>query len=167
MTTFIIMGVAGSGKSTVGSAVAQAMGLPFIEADEFHPSVNIDKISKGIALTDEDRVPWIDALIAEAKRRRPEHPSTHVILTCSALSKFIRKRLRIGLDGDVGFIHLHGDRITLTRRLEQRKHHFFDPNLLPSQFAALSAPRRALTLDIALPVDQLCDAIIAHITSQS
>lgn len=166
MTAFIIMGVSGCGKSTVGKAVAEALSLRFIEGDEFHPAANIDKMNTGRPLSDDDRAPWVDALIDEVKRVNRAQEGDHVIVACSALSKFVRKRLRNGLNGDSQFIHLHGDRQTLKRRLTARKGHFFDPDLLPSQFAALSMPRRALTLDIARPVDQISADIIAYIKTQ-
>ena len=139
MTVYIIMGVSGCGKSTVGSKAAEQLDIPFLEGDDFHPATNITKMSGGIALTDKDRMPWVDAMVKSCNLAVPHSQKTKqsVILACSALSETVRERLRKG--------------------------HFFTVDLLASQFAALDIPRGAVTLDIAQSLDelvtQLCDII--------
>ena len=166
MTQFIFMGVSGCGKSTIGRAAAQRLGLPFIEADDFHPKANIDKMSRGVPLTDHDRGPWIDALIARAREVEAKTAQPHSVMACSGLSDFVRDRLRAGISRAPEFIHLSGSQDVISARLQSRVGHFFDPNLLASQFAALSLPENAFTLDISLPVDQLVDQVCAHIQSK-
>ena len=166
MTQIIFMGVSGCGKSTIGRAAAQRLGLPFIEADDFHPKANIDKMSSGVALTDHDRGPWIDALIARTREVEAKTAQPHSVMACSGLSHFVRDRLRAGLSRPPEFIHLSGAQDVINARLQARVGHFFDPVLLASQFAALSLPDKALTLDITLPVDQLVDQACLHIQSQ-
>lgn len=166
MTQFIFMGVSGCGKSTIGRAASQRLGLPFIEADNFHPKANIDKMSRGVPLTDHDRGPWIDALIARAKEVEAQKAQPHSVMACSGLSQFVRDRLRAGLTHAPDFIHLSGPQDVISARLKARIDHFFDPALLASQFAALSLPDKAFTLDISLPVDQLVDLACVHIQSQ-
>lgn len=100
MTVFVILGVSGVGKTTVGELAAQHLQLPFIEADDFHPQSNVDKMSAGIPLTEEDRIPWIDRLI-EAINARVEND---LVLACSALTRFVRDRLRSELKQPVTFM---------------------------------------------------------------
>ena len=150
MHCYIIMGVAGSGKTTIAKGAAQHLGLPFIEADDHHSAANKSKMRRGDALTDRDREPWIDSLIAAAKAQ-----STDVVMSCSALSQFVRKRIRAGLNGNCTFIHLHGSPRIIRERLTARKKHFFDVSLLASQFATLEVPNRAQTLNIENDIDTL------------
>lgn len=159
MTIYILMGVAGCGKSTVGSAAAQNLGIPFFEGDDYHSALNIAKMSSGVPLSDDDRMPWVEAIIAACS----VSPNEDKILACSSLSKIVRQKLRAGFNGNCEFIHLHGDHITLKQRLSDRSGHFFKTDLLASQFAALHMPRRAITLNIDQPLDtlvqQVCDII--------
>ncbi|MCB1501124.1 MAG: gluconokinase [Bauldia sp.] len=129
------MGVSGSGKTTVGEALAERFGLPLLEGDQFHPKANIDKMSSGTPLTDADRWPWLDA-IAAAMRDAPEG----VIVTCSSLRRIYRDRLRAGAGRPVLFVYLNGSRETLAARLGARKGHFMPPSLLDSQLATLEPP---------------------------
>lgn len=158
MHCYIIMGVAGSGKSTVAKAAADKLGLPFIEADDHHNQANKSKMKDGYPLNDRDREPWIDSLVAAAKPHK-----TDVVMSCSALTKFVRKRMRAGLNGNCTYIHLHGSPRLIRERLTDRKGHFFGADLLASQFAALELPNRAHTLsiekDIETLVGQVCEII--------
>ena len=131
----VVMGVSGSGKTTVGEALAERFGLPLLEGDQFHPKANIDKMSSGTPLTDADRWPWLDA-IAAAMRDAPEG----VIVTCSSLRRIYRDRLRAGAGRPVLFVYLNGSRETLAARLGARKGHFMPPSLLDSQLATLEPP---------------------------
>lgn len=160
MTTYIIMGVAGCGKSTIGKQAAQQLDLPFLEGDDFHPAYNKQKIRSGAALSPEDRLPWIDAITDHILT---QGNSQNRVLACSALSKAVRSRLRGALNGDCEFLHLHGDRLILKQRLTARQGHMFGPDLLPSQFTALQMPRRAARFGIDQDVQTLCDEVCAHI----
>ncbi len=158
MHCYIIMGVAGSGKSTVAKAAAEQVCLPFIEADDHHGAANKAKMKEGIALDDRDREPWINRLIGAAKAQ-----DSDVVMSCSALTKLVRKRLRAGLNGNCTFIHLHGSPRLIRDRLMNRKDHFFQSDLLASQFTALEMPNRGHTLNIENDIDvlvaQACEII--------
>lgn len=148
MAVVVVMGVSGSGKTTIGTALARELGVVYAEADEFHSQANIDKMTSGIPLTDEDRLPWLRAIAAWVA----EHAETGGVVTCSALKRPYRDVLRSG--GDVWFLHLHGDRETLARRMSGRSGHFMPVSLLESQLAALEPlePDEAgLRVDIAEP----------------
>jgi gluconokinase len=131
----VVMGVSGSGKTTVGEALAAYLGVPLLEGDQFHPKANIDKMSSGTPLTDDDRWPWLDA-IAGAMRDAPDG----VIVTCSSLRRVYRERLRAAAGRPVIFVFLSGSRETLAARLAARKGHFMPASLLDSQLATLEPP---------------------------
>lgn len=166
MTVYILMGVSGTGKSTVGHAAADALGLPFIDADDLHPPLNISKMSSGVPLTAADREDWGEAIIQSVKAAKARTENSDTLLACSALEMGFRRRLRAGLNGHVVYLHLRGDRITLKRRLATRKDHFFKPEMLASQFAALEMPHRAIDLDITLPVTKQVEIIRKLIESR-
>lgn len=153
------MGVSGSGKSTVGKRVADTLGLTFVEGDEFHPPENVAKMSAGQPLTDVDRGPWVDALAASIAA----YGNRDVIVACSALSRFVRQRLRQRVSGPLCFIHLSADPEVIQRRLDQRPKHFMKAGMLASQFAALETPRGAVTIDTARSLDHVCTSVIQHI----
>jgi gluconokinase len=153
MKSIVVMGVAGCGKSSLGSAVAQALGWPLIEGDAFHPAANVAKMSAGVALDDADRIGWLDILGAELQR----HPQG-AVLTCSALKRSYRERLRAALPG-LRFVHLELDRDEAHRRVAQRAGgHYFKAGLVDSQFEALESPRDeagVLTVDATLSLEEL------------
>jgi len=158
----VVMGVSGSGKTTVGRALANDVQAEFRDADDFHPTKNIEKMARGIPLTDEDRGPWLDALrtLIDERRTRPEI----LVLACSALTRRIRRRLGLGRGG-VHVVHLEGSETLLEERMrERRPRHFMPPELLASQLALLERPEHALVLDAAQPVDRLV-AEIRHTLS--
>lgn len=169
MTVYILMGVAGCGKSTIGREAAKQLNIPFLEGDDFHSEFNIAKMSNGIALTNDDRMPWVDAMVEACRTEsaRFQQEGTPLILACSALSKAVRQRLRAGLHDQCRFIHLHGDHATLKERLSDRKGHFFKPELLASQFEALEIPQSATTLDIFQPIDVLTQQLYEIIQSEN
>ena len=153
------MGVSGSGKTTVGRALARRIGWQFHDADDHHPAANVEKMRQGIPLTDADRAPWLASLrqIIDASIARGE-PG---ILACSALKQRYRDTLtRPG----VRFIHLRGDLATIRARMEGRQH-FMPVKLLESQFAALEEPAGAIVVDVALSVEAQVDTIVAALTS--
>jgi len=131
----IVMGVSGSGKTSVGEALAERFAMPMLEGDQFHPKANIDKMSSGTPLTDDDRWPWLDAIAAAMR-----DASDGVIVTCSALRHAYRDRLRAGAGRRVLFVFLEGSRETLAARLAARKGHFMPASLLDSQLATLEPP---------------------------
>jgi gluconokinase len=143
----VVMGVSGSGKSTVGALLAQALGVPFLEGDSFHPPENVARMAAGIALTDADREGWLHTLAAQLE----QHAATGVVLSCSALKRRYRDTLRRAAP-DVALIHLSGLPDTLAQRLAGRSGHYMPPSLLASQLATLEPPQadeHALTLDNA------------------
>jgi gluconokinase len=160
----IVMGVSGSGKSTVGAGLAAHLGIPFFEGDAFHPESNVDKMSNGIPLTDEDRRPWVaaiaDALNTGAAPALSALPSSaSAVLACSALTRFVRKELCARVHQPCLFVHLRGDKALIRARLEQRPAHFMKPGMLDSQFAALETPEDCMSI----PVDRSAPEIIDEI----
>jgi len=149
------MGVSGCGKTTVGRALAQALGWPFLDADDFHPRANVEKMRAGTPLTDDDRWPWLDRLTEEMTAIAARGGSA--VLGCSALKQAYRDRLARA--GDVRIVHLKGDRATIDARLAGRAGHFMPPALLTSQFAALEEPANAVVVDIRLSAQEQVDAI--------
>ncbi len=133
----IVMGVSGSGKSTVGALLAEALGWPFADADGFHPAANVAKMAAGQPLTDEDRWPWLDAIAAHIGASRTA--GQPVVVACSALRRAYRERLRAG-HGDLIFLHLAGAPEVIAARQAARQGHFMPPSLMASQFATLEDP---------------------------
>ncbi|MFG2719302.1 gluconokinase [Streptomyces sp. NPDC048416] len=130
--TIVVMGVAGTGKTTIGPLVAARLGVPYAEGDDFHPAANVAKMSAGIALDDADRWPWLDAIGAWAHERA----GLGGVVSSSALKRSYRDRLRAAAPGIV-FLHLTGDRALIERRMTERRGHFMPTALLDSQFATL------------------------------
>ncbi|MFI7018086.1 gluconokinase [Streptomyces sp. NPDC050164] len=128
----VVMGVAGTGKTTIGPLLAARLGVPYAEGDDFHPQANIDRMSAGTPLTDEDRGPWLDAIGAWAHGRA----GLGGVVSCSALKRSYRDRLRAAAPGVV-FVHLTGDRALIEDRMSHRQGHFMPTALLDSQFATL------------------------------
>lgn len=137
ITAIVVMGVAGSGKSTIGTLLAERLGWTFRDADDFHPPANVAKMSAGTPLTDEDRWPWLAAIGAWLD----EGPATGArrIVTCSALKRIYRDRLIAGREG-VRLVYLDGSMALIAERMRARRDHFMPPALLESQFAALEPP---------------------------
>ncbi|MFE2878146.1 gluconokinase [Streptomyces roseus] len=129
----VVMGVAGTGKTTVGRLLADELGLPYVEGDAFHPAANVAKMSAGIPLDDADRWPWLDAIAAWLGARPAGQGA---VLASSALKRAYRDRLRSAAP-DAVFVHLAGDRALIERRMARRTGHFMPTTLLDSQFAAL------------------------------
>ncbi len=153
----ILMGVAGCGKSSVGAAVGSRLGVAYHDGDDLHPVANVAKMRAGIALTDDDRWPWLDRVAASLAKDAP------VIIGCSALKRAYRDRLRAGADGTVTFVHLSGSRAVIEARMAARTGHYMPISLLDSQFAALEAPGpdEALTVDVDQPLPQIVAAIVS------
>jgi gluconokinase len=159
MTAFVLMGVSGAGKSTVGRRVAQELRLPFIEGDEYHPASNVAKMSSGIPLTDADRIPWIEAL-AKGLNARTEPDA---IVACSALSSLVRERIVALVREPVHFVWLTADPAVIEQRLQQRARHYMKAGMLASQLAALQTPEDAVRVDVSRPLDVVTDEVAAYI----
>ena len=152
----VVMGVSGSGKSTVGTELAGRLGLPFLDADDFHPATNVAKMSQGIPLTDEDRWPWLESLGRAMRNANVE--TGGVVATCSALKRAYRDHLRNHIGVPVIFVLLDGDRKTLYARMQTRKNHYMPPSLLDSQLADLERPgpdEPVITVSIEKTVAQI------------
>ncbi|MBB3297537.1 gluconokinase [Rhizobium sp. BK077] len=150
----IVMGVSGCGKSSVGEKLAEALHQAFVEGDALHPAANVEKMSKGIPLTDEDRMPWLD-LIGEDMQASLDK-SEGIIVSCSALKRVYRDRLRAAVGGNLFFVYLEGSKALLTKRMGERKGHFMPVSLLESQMATLEVPTGepgVVTVDIDDTVD--------------
>jgi gluconokinase len=133
----IVFGVSGAGKTTVGKLLAQKLGWKFVEADDFHPRANIEKMHRGVPLTDEDRSPWLENLRELIEGCVESHKNS--LLACSALKRAYREHLRIS--ADVKFVFLRGDYALIANQLRHRRGHFMNPELLRSQFADLEEPK--------------------------
>ncbi|HTP48261.1 MAG TPA: gluconokinase [Casimicrobiaceae bacterium] len=144
----LLMGVCGCGKTTVGEALAQALGWRFIDADDLHPPSNVAKMASGVPLTDADRWPWYERISSELQNATAA--GQHAVLACSALKRAYRERLARGVDLRV--VYLKGDAATIEPRLASRRGHFMPVSLLASQYATLEEPGEAIVVDIAQPV---------------
>ncbi|MDX1905771.1 MAG: gluconokinase [Bacteroidia bacterium] len=156
----ILMGVSGSGKSTIGQALSLRMGWAFRDGDDFHPPANISKMQAGIPLTDADRLPWLHALADAIRDCRLRGEAA--VFACSALRAQYREILRQG-DTGVVFVWLKGDFELIQARLQARSGHFMPTALLRSQFEALEAPEDAFEADIAAPPAEVVEAIARHL----
>jgi gluconokinase len=152
----VVMGVSGSGKTTIGTRLATRLGWAFVEGDDWHPPQNVAKMSAGIPLTDEDRIPWLDRINAELRAR--EARGENVVVTCSALKQSYRDRLTRGL-ARWELVFLHGSFELLSQRMAERKHRFMPASLLRSQFDALEPPSKAIAVDVAEPLERSVERI--------
>ena len=159
----IVMGVSGSGKSTVGKALADELGWAFFDADDFHPASNVEKMARGDALSDQDRQPWLESLHDLIKTQLESNQS--VILACSALKQSYRDALR-GKLANVRFLYLDGSFELIKRRLGGRSGHFMKADLLRSQFEALEEPTDAVWVGIDRDVAEIVRAGITALDLQ-
>jgi gluconokinase len=160
---YVVMGVTGSGKSTVGAQLARALNVPCIDGDDLHPPQNVERMAAGIPLSDEDRRPW---LLAIASRLRAAHQAGHgLVVACSALKRSYRDLLRSMGAADTRFVYLLGARSLLADRMRQRRGHFMPPAMLDSQLATLEEPaadEQAWKYDIR----ETPETIVAHLLTR-
>jgi gluconokinase len=164
----VVMGVSGCGKSTVGRALAARLHAQFLEGDELHPPHNIERMAAGVPLTDDDRRDWLRALAQRIGAAHGAH--SPLIVSCSALKRSYRDLLRSGGSPALAFVYLHGEHALFAARMSQRTGHYMPATLLDSQLATLEAPgadERALTLDAALPPEQLAARAAAWLSVSS
>lgn len=166
-TAIIVMGVSGAGKSTVASRLAERLNRPLVEGDSLHPPANIEKMSRGTPLADEDRLPWLKAIAARIDAARKARQP--IIVTCSALKRSYRTTLADG-HSDVGFVYLQGAKDLIAQRLAARTNHFMPPGLLDSQFAALQEPRDdepSIVVAIDATPDDIVNSIVDKFTTET
>jgi len=150
------MGVAGSGKTTVGRLLADELGWKFYDADDYHPPANVAKMSRGVPLTDDDRRPWLEILrdLVRDSRARGEN----AVIACSALKDSYRRQL-LPADEQTRLFYLKSDYDTVKQRMANRRGHYMKPELLDSQFAALEEPARVSHLDASRPPDEIVEEL--------
>jgi gluconokinase len=159
---YVVMGVSGSGKSLIGAALARALRIDFVEGDEYHPAENVERMSSGVPLTDDDRVRWLRSLAMRIREAR--EADTGLVMSCSALKRSYRDVLRAEA-GELRFVFLRGTRALLAERLAGRRGHFMPPSLLDSQFATLQEPspdEEAWVCDIRESPQDLVAALVAR-----
>lgn len=160
MERFVVMGVSGCGKSSIGAGFAEQIGANFVDGDDLHPAENVAKMSAGTPLNDDDRAPWLAAVGKTLARQKMP-----VVIGCSALKRSYRDIIRSNAGGAVTFLFLDGTREVIAARMAQRNDHFMPPSLLDSQFATLEPPEpdeSALRVDI----DQSPEAIVAELVAR-
>ncbi|MGQ3212063.1 MAG: gluconokinase [Shinella sp.] len=164
----VIMGVSGCGKTSVAEGLAAALSAAFIEGDSLHPAANVEKMSKGIPLTDDDRWPWLDTIgraMADTL-----HDGKSVVVSCSALKAVYRDRLRQAAGGALAFVFLKGSRALLMARMAARRGHFMPASLLDSQLATLEDPSQepgVVTVDIDASIEQIVAAALVGLKALS
>lgn len=156
---FIVCGVSGTGKSTVGELLADKLKLSFFDGDDFHPKSNVQKMKNGMPLNDQDRQPWLELLAMELTSWEQDDGA---VLACSALKESYREVLASKCN-NIAWIILNGSRELLIERLDSREGHFFTPRLLDSQLDALELPDYGWVIDVQLPPDEIINVILERL----
>ncbi|WP_298921988.1 gluconokinase [uncultured Roseobacter sp.] len=157
---YIVMGVSGCGKTSIGMAFAEAIGAGFIDGDDLHPEANVKKMARGEPLNDADRRPWLAEVAAQFRKSQDG-----LVIGCSALRRKYRDWLRDGAGGKIVFLHLSGTRDVIAERMRARKDHFMPLSLLDSQFSALEPPQ-ADELSVTVDIDQSITDIVSDLTQK-
>jgi gluconokinase len=155
----VVMGVSGTGKTTVGKLLSEQLGYPFFDGDDFHPEKNIKKMASGKPLNDDDRKGWLLKLNQLALEKQ----DTGAVIACSALKKTYRSLLRAGMGSGIQFIYLNGSFDLVKSRLENRKDHFMPIALLKTQFEALEPPSKAISVSIAQKPDLIVQEVLKQL----
>jgi carbohydrate kinase (thermoresistant glucokinase family) len=158
-TVVVVMGVTGSGKTTIGRNLAAALGWTFVDGDDHHPAANVAKMKRGEPLSDADRAPWLDSL--RERIHAAIERGERTVLACSALKEAYRERLRVG--DAVTFVYLKGSYEVIAERIRKRRGHFAGTNLLASQFADLEEPTDAIVVDVSNPPEKIVEEIRARL----
>lgn len=153
----VLMGVSGSGKTTVGQVLAAQLGWTFVDADDFHPAANVEKMHCGLPLTDADRQPWLHAL--RQRMGTAFHRGENVVLACSALKHAYQDYLQHEEPERIRYVYLCGSEELIAQRMAARTHHFMNPALLHSQFETLEPPEHAIEVDITPPAEVIAAEI--------
>jgi gluconokinase len=159
------MGVSGSGKSLIGAGFARALGVDFVEGDEYHSAENVERMSRGIPLTDDDRARWLRSLAARI--REAKEGGSGLVISCSALKRSYRDILRAAAP-ELRFVYLKGGRVLIAKRLAGRRGHFMPPSLLESQFTTLEEPlpdEDAWVCDISEAAQDIVIALVARVST--
>ncbi|MEL7245115.1 MAG: gluconokinase [Cyanobacteria bacterium J06643_5] len=156
----LVMGVSGSGKTSIGEKLAESLGYEFADADDFHPQENIEKMRNGIALSDKDRLPWLQKMQEVIKHHLSEN--TNIVITCSALKESYRQMLLVNHES-VKLVYLKGSFELIHKRLKERLNHFMSEKLLKSQFDILEEPLEAFTVDISQPLEVIVREIVENL----
>ena len=159
-----IMGVAGSGKTTIGQKLSSKTSFAFYDADYFHPQQNIDKMKAGTPLTDEDRWPWLENIHAFVTQQLQ---TCNIILACSALKQVYRERLSSGIETQCRWVYLNGSYQTILERMQNRTGHYMPTTLLQSQFETLEVPDNIIEVNIAMTPEEIAEEIISKINKGS
>lgn len=157
----VVMGVSGSGKTTVGRLLSARQGWPFYDADDFHPAANVEKMSAGVALTDVDRLPWLEKLREVIAEILSDGGSA--VVACSALKTSYRTLLSVSNE-TVRFVYLKGSYEAIERRMALRADHYMKAGMLAGQFAALEEPKDAVVVDVALEPAQIVDRVVEELS---
>lgn len=160
---YVVMGVSGSGKSTIAPMLAERLGLPFFDGDKFHPEENVQKMAAGTPLADQDRHTWLLVLNQLAK----QHADQGAVIVCSALKKRYRKQLSQDIKDKIQWIFLQGSFDLILSRLLKRKGHFMPTELLQSQFETLEPPKKAIAVSIAGRPEEILEAILSKLNNVS
>lgn len=156
---FIVMGVSGSGKSTIAKELAKKLNISYQDADDFHPQSNVDKMASGAALTDADRQPWLENLADLFV----QHEDQGLVLACSALKDSYRETLNAKLAAPATIVFLSGSFELIYKRMQSREDHFMPPALLQSQFRTLEEPDHAITVSIDQSIENIIEEILDHL----
>ncbi len=158
----IVMGVSGSGKSTIAKGVAEKLNLPFFEGDDYHSEKNIQKMSEGLPLNDRDRTPWLKAINALLLDYEGGYGA---VFTCSALKKSYRSLLSTNVE-KIHWVFLHGPKEVIRRRLLERQNHFMSTSLLDSQFSSLEEPEEAIKMDLRKDPNTIVNNILSQLLNE-
>ena len=153
----VVMGISASGKSTLGSALAKSLGWEFLEGDDYHPRANIEKMSSGTPLNDEDRLPWLRSI--NQALGRLDKDGRNAVLACSALKRHYREILAQDIK-QMRYVYLYGNPQLVRERITNRKGHFMPPELIDSQIAAMEPPQNAIRVNIEQPVETQAELVL-------